>query len=213
VALAGGAAAAQAPPLSASEVLQLGKWLGPYGIEITLNSEGTDALGLTAAGKKITVRELAMDGHGNDGQRWTRFYAHLKDDGGFLFIAGSSNGLTSFRADASGNLVSAIFSGGKDGGFTLLNLANAEAEYRTVVDYWADLADQYVCPNSTTGKDPVPAEVLIASCTAIIQSPDASPRMLGYAYTNRSHGYAAKGDTVHQAEDLALAAKVQAQVR
>jgi hypothetical protein len=187
-------------------VRHLGKWLKSYGTDIALGAAATNPLGLTAPGEQITVREIAIDGPG-----WKRGYVRLVADGGFLFIAVDARGSTSFRADADGKLVSAVRV--SKGVGTPIELAGAQTEYRALTDYWGDQVDQSLCPASTTGPSSAPADVLIADCTAVIQSPEATPRILGYAYTHRSAGYAAKGDTVHQAEDLALAAKARAKVR
>jgi hypothetical protein len=129
-------AADEAPALTDAQVKILAKLLVDYGHDTALGSNVTSALGITAPGATITVRQIStpFDGH------LARAF-HILSDGGFLVAAVSAGNARTYRANAKQELVAAVDT--KTGQApVVIPVADAQRELKAELAFWAATADQ-----------------------------------------------------------------------
>ena len=125
------------PLLSDQQVQRLAHFMVNFGIDSPLATAVTTALGLTKAGETKVFRQLNVpfDGH-------LAHAYHRTEDGGFLLVTASTVSARTFRADAKQQLVAAVDT--KPGlAPVAIPVADAQAELKNELAYWANVADKF----------------------------------------------------------------------
>lgn len=131
-------AAAVNPPLSDIQIQKLLKLTIDHGHDIDIDVSVTAALGLTAPGEILNVRQVSITVN----PQLHRAFQKIMSDGGYLFGAGSPDSFRAYRTNAKQELIAAVEKNSNQAP-VVVPIVEAQQQLKVEAAYWGMVADKF----------------------------------------------------------------------